>query len=871
MSARKRRYLRNAVFTLVLLAAVAWVVPSFLNVGRYRPLLRSALERALQRKVTLGHIAVHFFPHLGFDVDDVVVDEDPAFGLEPFIRVNSIDCDLLWRSLWHSHLYFGTLRFNGPSINIVRNSAGKWNIENLLLQSGVSHPSPGSASGALPSNLSVDVEDARLNFKAGEDKKPFAIVDTNAHLDFNYRSDRLNFRMTGDPVRTDLEFPTPGLVALDGVWSPAGPRGHTLDATLRTQGALLYDWIPLLTGQNPEVYGVMSSVIRVSGTLRKIEFSGEAQLSQLHRWEQLPSPNDIPCDLHFRGQFDRNKMGLLISGMDLAFANSQVHLEGSITKVTSHPDLDLVVAFERSQLQDLMRLGTRVFGNHFSWGLKGRLNGMISVRGPWGGQHYGGFLNARHVLLDTSSGAFPVSDFAIRITRSLARLYPSRVHLASGVEVVAEGTLRHISFAKVRGGAPRHPEYELTLYSQAVNLGRLLHFGRALGLLSASHLEADGIASFSLHLAGGAWPWTRPNVTAQASVRSARLVVPGLREPLNIPRARLQVYGNQIVINPFLAVMGTSVFSGWVMHQRESRAPWNFTLKADKVSVGQLSRSFDGIGNHGSRSFFDKLSGIGSWISGHRPSFHLATHVDARGHFSTPLLSYRALGLHDFRASIEIRDRKIRVSKVNFEAGGGRGSGNAVVDLTKSSPRISGHVEVSRASVQALRDYLPPALTGVRGFYSARGSFGARGLTHADIVRTLQGKATVRLEIASLGSFDPVQILARRFGMDVFEASSQPPFATTATAHLRVQDRRVVLEDFPVNLSGAEFELRGDYRFDGAAKLRVRADLRGIHRPWIPIHPQPAGPVSRLADLRFSGTLRNLEMVPSRQISQTQP
>jgi len=175
--------------------------------------------------------------------------------------------------------------------------------------------------------------------------------------------------------------------------------------------------------------------------------------------------------------------------------------------------------------------------------------------------------------LKTSSGVFPISDVAIRITKAGVRLSPARVLLSPGVEVVAEGALRHISPGEGRRHTAAHPTYDLTLSSHAVNLARLLHFGRALGLLGAKPLEAEGIGSFTLHLAGGAWPWTRPVVTAQASVRSARLTVPGLSGPLNIPRARIQVYGRQVMINPVLAVMGTSVFSGWVMHQWDLSHP----------------------------------------------------------------------------------------------------------------------------------------------------------------------------------------------------------------------------------------------------------------------------------------------------------
>ncbi|HKT11190.1 MAG TPA: AsmA family protein [Terriglobia bacterium] len=872
MSQTSRRYLKNAAVVLALLLAAAWVAPYFLNAGRYRPALKAGLERSLHRKVSLGHMAFHFFPHLGFTVNNVVVDEDPAFGLEPFIRVGQIDCDLQWRSIWSSHLHLGTLRLSNPSINLVRNSAGKWNVENLLLQSRIKPPSPGSGpSSPAPANLSVEVEGARLNFKIGENKKPFAIVNTRAHLDFEYGSNRIDFRMAGEPIRTDLEFPTPGLVELDGSWSPSRAPGHSLDATLRMQGALLYDWIPLLTGRNPEVYGVMGSTIHLAGTLRQIEYSGDAQLRQLHRWEQLPSSSDLPCDLRFRGQFDRDKGDLMIKGLDLAFSDSQVHVEGSIAQVISQPDLDLVVAFERSRLGDLQRFGERVLGSRVAWSINGRLNGMISVEGRWREKRYGGFLNAHEVRLDTPSGAFPVSDVTIRFTRTGARLAPARVGLAPGVEVVAEGALRHISPLGSNRRTAIHPTYELTFSSRAVNLGRLVNFGRAFGILAKSPLEAAGIGSFTLHLAGGAWPWSRPSVTAQVSIRSARLVVPGLTEPLNIPRARVQVYGNQVIVNPILAVMGTSVFSGWMMHERDSHAPWDFSLKADKLSIEQAGQWFEGIRDQNSTSLLDRILGIGSLISGHTPSFRLAARLDARGQFSTPLLTYRKLSLHNFRANVNVRERKVRLAKVQFAAGGGHGEANVLVDLTKAPVRLSGQGDISGASIHALGLYLPPALAGVHGYYSAEGAFEAAGLTHTDLARTLRGEMTVQLEGISLGDFNPVRTLARRFGMDLLEAGTRPPFIPGATAHLRIRDRNVALEDFPVDIAGAKFQVKGLYSFDGSTRLQVRADLSSIHQPWTPVRQGPIGPVARMADLEFAGTLQNLEAVPASQISQTQP
>jgi len=869
MSPHKRRYLRNAAAALVFLLVTVWVVPSFFNAERYRPLLKTGLENALHRRITFGHITLHLFPQPGFTIDNVVVEESPAFGLEPFARVESVDCELLWRSFWHSGLEFGTLQLQHPSINLVRNSAGEWNVENLLLNSGIARSAHARAPGVShPPGLRIEADDARFNFKLRQDKKPFAIVNARAEMDFDFGSGRISFRLSGDPVRTDLELPTPGPFKLAGTWTPSEATGSTLDATLQTQGALLYDWIPLLTGHNPGVYGVLDSTIHLTGTLRKIGFEGNARVSQLHRWEQLPPSDDLPCQLRFGGTFDRDQRELSIRAFNLAFADSEASVKGSIEKLTSSPDLDLVVAFKRSQVQDLLKLGSRVLGRRVGWNVTGRVDGELEIRGPWAERGYEGTLAARELRLRIGSGTFPISTVTLRIARNSVRLSPTRVRLAPGVEVVAEGTVHDISPGSHRLAVK--PRYDLTVYSHAVALTDLLNFGRDLGLREAGNFAAEGIGTLNLHATGRAWPLGRPNITAQATIRSARLVIPGLTQPVNIPRARIQVYGKEIVVNPVVAVMGTSVFSGWLMHEGPSEEPWSFSLEADKLSVGQGAQWFEATENQSSASLFERLSGIGALFSSPRPASSLFSRLNAQGHFSTPVVNYRALTLRNFKAKVEIAHRTIRVSKATFEAGNGRGSGKLLVDLRQSPAQVSAEAGTEGTRLQTLASYLPPTLAKVRGFCTASGHFDARGITHAEIARSLRGEAVVKLVSVDLGDFDPVRVLARRAGIVAFESDPQPVLIPSAVAHLQIQNRQVTLKDFPVDLPGAELELEGTYGFDGTTTIQVHADLSGLHSRWFRTQPAKKT-LPRLADVRLGGTLRHLRIVPAMRLSQKQP
>ncbi|HUZ46912.1 MAG TPA: AsmA family protein [Terriglobia bacterium] len=871
MSPRKRRYLRNITTALILVLISAWVVPSFFNADRYRPLLTTALEKALHRRITFGHIALHLFPQPGFTIDSVIVGEAPPFGLEPFARVESIDCELLWRSVWQSGLKFGTLELYHPSINLVRNAAGEWNIENLLLNSGIARASGARGSRAAPPPpLRIEAEDARFNFKLRQDKKPFAIVDATAdmHLDFASRS--IRFKLTGDPVRTDLELPTPGMVVLAGTWRPAQAAGNTLNATLQTQGALLYDWIPLLTGYNPGVYGVMGSSIHLTGTLRRIAFDGNAQLSQLHRWEQLPLSNDLPCRLHFQGLFDRDQRKLALKTFHLAFASSEASVNGSIDKLTSIPDFDLVVAFKKSRVADLLRLGRRVLGRRFGWDVTGSVDGKVGIQGAWAKRRYQGALEVRDLRLHTTSGVFPVSRVAVQIGGGRVRLSPVKVRLAPDVEVVAEGTLRDISPAGGRRRLAVKPHYDFTVYSHTIGLADLLKLGRAFGLSEASNFTADGAGTFTLHATGWAWPLSKPNITARATIRSARLMIPGLTEPLNIPRARIQIYGKQIIVNPVVAVMGTSVFSGWLMHGGPSREPWNFRLSADKLSIDQGAQWFAATQSSGADSFFERLSGISGLLGSSRPAYSVFSRLSAQGHFASSVVNYRLLRIRNFQADIQILHRSIRVSDATFEAGAGRGKGKMLVDLGQSPARISAEASTDGTRLQTLTPYLPATLAKLRGFYSASGHFTARGITHAAIMRSLQGEARIKFQDVDLGNFDPVRLIARHSGMDVFEADPLPALIPSALAQLQVQNRQVTLSGLPLNVSGASLKVSGSYEFDGSATLRVHADLSGLPSRWLQTQPVK-GRLPRLAEVRLGGTLRHLRVVPSMRLSQKQP
>ena len=868
MSSQHRRYTWIALTGLAILTIAAWFVPTFLGTERFRRRLEAGLERALRRPVTFSSASLRLLPRPAFMVENAVVHEDPAFGAEPFVRVDRITCDLRWRSLWRSQLDFARLRLEHPSVNVVRNAFGVWNVESLLLTSGMvtkagSLPPEGEPSG----EFALQAEDARLNFKVGNDKKPFAITDLRADLTFDSAQGIVRYRLAGNPVRTDLFLPPPGPLEVEGEWKPSADDAGSLSATLTTRGALLYNCVPLISGRNPEVYGVIDADLRLAGSLRVVKVEGYTRITQLHRWQLLPPSDPMPITIHFRGEFDRARRRALLESMDLTFADSHLHLTGAVDDIPSAPKLDLVVALERARLEDLMAVSRRFWEYGGSFGLSGRVDGLMSIQGSWTERRYGGFVGAREVNLRTPLGTFAVSEVALRIDKRGVRLAPVKLTLAPRVELVAEGSVERAAANGSHARRPRVPTYELKFSAKSVPLSDLVRFGRGVGIRIAQGLDAQGAGTANFVLTGTAWPLRRPALTGRVEVRAARLLVPGLTEPLNIPRARVQVSGNRIVVEPFVAVMGTSVFTGRLEHRGERSDPWWFEVKANTLAVEQGALWFDALGHRPPLALLEHIPGLGSLGSRRVAASNLFNALNAKGLFESPIVSYRSLNLEDFRASVEISGRTVRVVGASFKMGGGRARATAEVDLTSSPVRVAGDVTLAGAKLQTLVPRLPPVLRDLRGQISGSARFETRGLTRAEMGANLSARGTARLTNVSFGDFDPLQAISLQAGWGLLEPARDEVTLPPAALAFEIRDRRVALPKQLLQMEGAKLTLSGSYAFDGALDLDVRADLRHVARHWIGAGPFGA-PGGRVASVRLVGPLMAPAVEPGGAVPQ---
>ena len=859
-----RHHARTAVPLLVTLTLAAWFVPSFLSAERYRRRLQAGLERELMRPVTFSALSYRLLPRPGFSIYNVVVKDDPRFGAEPFARVERIDCDLRWRSLWRSKLDLAALHLVGPTFNVVRSAEGEWNVKNLLHRSGVALPSDLSPQdGPQRGDIDLEASGARLNFKLGTDKKPLAVTDVEARLRIERGRRLVSFRLAGNPVRTDVALATPGKLELSGEWTPGRDLDGPLDAMLRTRGSLLYNWVPLLTGRNPEIYGVLDLDTRLTGSLRSLKIEARGSLNQLHRWESLPPSGSMTVSFSMRGAFDRTLGKAEFESLDALFADSRLHLTGSVEKIPAAPEVDLVIALERSRLEDVLALGRRVSGLSSSLGASGRVDGLLTIQGRWSARRYGGFVLARDVLLHASSGAFPVSDLNVKIGDQEARLAPARITLTPRLELGVEGVLGSSEpAAKGRGSCV----YDLLISAKAAPLHDLVGFARGLGLRTVQEFEADGGVTLRLHLIGAAWPPAAPALAGSAELREVRLLVPGVTEPIGLTEGRVQVNGDHIVADPVVGVIGASSFTGRLEHQGDHSQPWMFSLHASKLSLEDGSLWFDALGHRAPLPLLERIPGLRSLAARRTAGASLFGALSAQGTFTTPAVTYRSLTLTDFRTFAQISGRKIRLSKTSFRAAGGRGHGSLEINLSESPARVSADTTLEGTKVQALASGFPTALRSARGLLSVQGNFQTQGLTRQEFAANLRGEATVHLASVSLGGFDPLSTAARAISWGELAPSRGDVVLRSATVFLQIRNGRVTLSHSPLEISGALLRLSGSCAFDGTLDLDVHADFRRITRRWIDLADDTM-PGERVTNFRLVGLLDRLTVVPGVQIS----
>jgi AsmA protein len=321
---------------VVLLVLAALILPSLVNVDRYRNLVASRASRALGREVRLGALRVSLWPVLGAEAKGIQIAQASGFGDRPFLTADELQIGVQWLPLLRGQVKVSTAVLDRPHIWLARVRDGQWNVQDLL-RPQPAHPSvrpPGEAprtekatilSGLLLSKVAVQNGDITLL----DQDRPKPVTFTLSNLDLSLRqaafSAPIDVRVAGKIAGPGTgRFETTGRIELKN--DPAGP---ILDATITLQGFQAGPWEELLLGAgNVQLTGPLSAELKLTGPVTKAAFTGRLDLKRtgIQVGDRFRKPVGVDASLRFQGQ--REGAGVTLSTWTLALGSTVV--DGSL-------------------------------------------------------------------------------------------------------------------------------------------------------------------------------------------------------------------------------------------------------------------------------------------------------------------------------------------------------------------------------------------------------------------------------------------------------------------------------------------------------------------------------------------------------------
>jgi hypothetical protein len=293
---RRLLYLAFAVLAVMLLV----LLPPLVSVNRYQKRIATSISDSLGRPVHLDKVSLNLLPLPGFTLQNLVVDEDPAFGSEPVIRADSVRATLRISSLWRRRVEFSTISFTDPSVNLVHLTNGKWNVESIILHAAHIEAAPTAQknAGPAPRFPYIEATGARLNLKLDREKTPISLTDADFAL-WLPDPQQWHLRIQARPARTDTNVTDTGTLQLEGTLG----RAASLD---QVPISLRGEWrnVPLgqasivLSGRDVGLRGEMTLSANAQGTVSDSAIQTRLQLINARRADFVPTQMldiDLQC------------------------------------------------------------------------------------------------------------------------------------------------------------------------------------------------------------------------------------------------------------------------------------------------------------------------------------------------------------------------------------------------------------------------------------------------------------------------------------------------------------------------------------------------------------------------------------------------
>ncbi len=814
------------------------------------------LEAAFGRPVQVGTYAFSLWTGPEIIAYPVRVGEDPRFGYEYFLRADSIALRVRLSSLLRGHLELGTISLSHPSLNLVRDADGDWNVAEWLPRpqsAGTVVAKRNTAAAAkVPRVYKIEVDGGRINFKRGDEKLPFALVDVNGTAETEGPG-RWQLDLVAAPERAAVTVQDPGVLHLVGRLGGTSSRLRPAALQIDWSDASLPDVLRLTSQSDFGVRGTLgiSLFARTEGDTWVL--SGNALLSQLHRWN-LPLRSDNPAvRIVASGRLDPSGSRIELTSGKIEMDHSSAAITGALDWTNPGPEFaglfitppaaskirprhplgetnsgtELHMVSERTSMRDLLDWA-RAFHPGISDDLAVAGLAKVSVNfGGWPPQ----VLNAsfdlpRGSMIGTGMPSVRLAPVAIRYDlRQGITLAPSTLTIG-----------RPVNSFRIDGTAkPGSGTFSLRARGSVADVRGIIAAAEKLGWNVARGWKITGPARCDLR-------WERPHSGAQTSLlgsvqwgtaaEGASIGASFLNRSVEGIRASAELQSGLTRVNVTSARAFGTRWSGTLEHELSDG--WTFSLSGNSLSAADLDRWLD---PRWRESFLDRML---PFLNSTATANATVDAVYASGNISLGEFALARAAIHQMRGHLTINDRRIEMANASGQLDGGKVSGSLQANFDRT-PRYEIAADFLGVDLKALSGQFPSLAGEFSGTASARIRFAARGASRADLLSSLECRGTAvakQLSVADIGLGTSSSAAA------VDSLTDDPTLFSDATASFSCANGKIEFENLA--LAGPDASWMGGGSVDFARNLDLHLDRTSA----IPGKSQTGKVIRKETDLR---------------------
>jgi AsmA family len=848
---RLQKWWRPALALVVLVVLSQAGASLLVRTHRVHAFLTRHLERAFGRPVEVAHFSVLLLPSPQLDAERITVGEDPAFGNEYFLRADRLTAGLRWTGFLRGRFEFGTLSLSRPSLILVRNAEGRWNLERWLPPAKTNARSYGPTVITAANRLyRIHIDDGRINFKIGDEKLPFAFTGVSGIVE-QISAGRWQLQLAAEPWRSGASLQSAGTVRVMGDVAGTSARLQPAEIRVHWERGSLADLLRLFRGRDYGVRGafaldataksgISDHATAAAGSPGDWSYSIQARAAQIHRWDLNERSDNPRLNVSVLGWL--NVASGDVRATRIVVETAKSNLRGTArASIRREPFWEVAVDSAGVQAADVLAW-FRAFQPGIDDGLAvdQYFTGMVTARG-WP-------LELEEAAFSSEGGEAHVPELPgllrigaveggrLRETLTIDPLPVSFVESKRGEAVSPSvGSARRRGAGDIRGSVNVGLTHDFETRTGALSIDG--HVDRVEDVLTVASAfgqplnhgwELTGSAGATLRCE---WSATapHPNWNGKIEMAKAELQAAGLNQPLGLSKTRLEWKdGARTADIGEIDGFGT-IWSGTLSRPAspdpEVVPQWNFQLHADHLDATELDRW---IGPRARPSWLRRLlpSLLGGAAAPSPIPSELVRRVNAEGELRIDEFTMEKLKLQKVTVLGALHDLHLEIRDATGQWAGGnvRAKVNAKF-LPRPAYEVNAEVDhIDLAQLPAL----PHVTERFAGAASASLHLTTVGVGRDELLQHLAGRGDVRVRNVEFRGWDVAASVAEgepRTGQSRWAAGE-------GTFTLR--DRGIVVAGLRLE-SGRELTfVKGTVSFGRDANLIVRTAIDGKRESRVP-------------------------------------